>query len=244
MIRLREMFAVTSCALAGFLVGCFVEDSGECSAGAPCPNRGEACDEVSKTCEQQMLDVDGTGPDPAPGDFTETLPFFRGTVCAPTKVQPGDTIPVHIEMCVHDPCINPNGHKYKSQYRCTGSFCEAALIAYLPGAQGTSCPADVFGKFPKASCTSVVIDATAGPFTIQSSGAITGTASLELPFLTNEDVKEIAASDNFDKVWQVIYKYPQDPGRVFQLSMNANNPKAPANCTDDPSLCSCKEIGF
>lgn len=243
MIRLRNLFNVTICALAGFMVGCFAEDSGECSAGAPCPNRGEACDDASKTCELQQLDVDGTAEAPAPADFTDTLPFFRGTVCAPTKVQPGDAIPVHIEMCVHT-CVDDMGHKYKSQFKCTGSFCEAALIVYTPGAQGASCPPDVFGKFPKANCKFVAIDATAGPFTIQSSGAITGTGTLELPFLTNEDVKEIAATDNFDKVWEVIYKYPQDAGRVFQLSMNSGNPKAPANCTDDPSLCSCKEIGF
>ena len=42
----------------------------------------------------------------------------------------------------------------------------------------------------------------------------------------------------------MIYKYPQDPERVFQLSMNPSNPKAPANCSDDPGLCDCKEIGF
>lgn len=244
MIRLREVFGVTSCALAGFLFGCFAEDSGECSAGAPCPNRGEACDEISKTCEPQLLDVDGTGPDPAPGSFTETLPFFRGSVCMPTQVQPGDTIPVRIEMCVHDPCVAANSHKFKSQYKCTGSVCEAALIAYTPDAQGMSCPGDVFGEFPKANCQYKVIEATAGPFTIQPSGPITGTATVELPFLSNDDVDEIAGTDSFDKVWEIIYRYPQDPGRVFQVSMNGGNPKAPANCTDDPSLCPCKEIGF
>lgn len=239
---LRSVFGVTSCALAGFLIGCFAEDSGDCSAGVPCPNRGEACDEASKTCEPQTLSVDGTGEGAT--NFTETLPFFRGKVCAATKVQPGDAIPVYIEMCRHNPCVTPKGHKFKSQYKCNGSFCEAALVAYLTDAQGSGCPADVFGKFDKASCEYHEITANVGPFTIASSGAITGTGTLELPFLTNDDVDEIAGTDNFDKVWEIIYKYPQDPGRVFQISMNPSNPKAPANCTDDPSLCSCKEIGF
>jgi hypothetical protein len=243
MTFLRSVLGVTSCALAGFLIGCFAEDSGDCSAGVPCPNRGEACDDVSKTCEPQMLDVDGTGDDPAPAGFTETLPFFRGKVCAATKVQPGDTVPVHVEMCIHK-CVNITGHKFKSQYKCNGSFCEAALVVYSPDGQGAGCPPDVFGKFAKADCEYLMVDATVGPFTIPASGAITGTGSLELPFLTNADVDEIAGTTNFDKVWEIIYKYPQDPGRVFQLTMNPSNPKAPANCTDDPSLCSCKEIGF
>lgn len=243
MNRLRRVFGVTSFALAGFLFGCFAEDAGECSAGAPCPNRGEACDEVSNTCEPQQLDVDGTGPDPAPASFTETLPFFRGRVCAATNIQPGDKIPVTIEMCVNK-CVKQTGHKFKSQYKCNGSNCEAALVVYLPGAQGTACPGDTFGEFAKADCQTVTIEAGAGPLSTASTGAITGTATLELPFLTNEDVKEIAGTDNFDKVWEVIYKYPQDAGRVFQLTMNASNPKAPAKCADDPGLCTCKEIGF
>ena len=243
MNRLREVFGVTIFALAGFVVGCFAEDSGECSAGLPCPNRGEACDEVTNQCELQPLNVDGTAEEPAPSDFTDTLPFFRGTVCAATKVKPGDKIPVHIEMCVHS-CVNTNGHKFKSQYKCNGSFCEAALIVYAPGAQGTACPTDVFGKFPKADCQYLAIDASAGPFTITTAGAITGTGSLELPFLTNEDVKTIAGTDSTETSWNTIYKYPQDAGRVFQLTMNANNPSAPANCVDDKSKCTCKDIGF
>ncbi|MCY1056904.1 hypothetical protein [Nannocystis sp. SCPEA4] len=242
MNRIRRVFGVTSLALVGFVFGCFAEDSGECGAGAPCPQRGEACDDASNTCEPQALDVDATGPEPAPASFTETLPFFRGTVCAATNIQPGDKIPVHIEMCV-DPCINANGHKFKSQYKCNGTVCEAVLVVYLPDAVGTNCPADAFGKFPKANCQTVTIDASAGPLSTQSTGAITGTGTLELPFLTNSDVKEIADTNNFDAVWGVIYRYPQDAGRVFSLSMNINNPKAPADCKDK-SKCTCKEIGF
>ena len=124
-----------------------------------------------------MLDVDATGPEPAPASFTETLPFFRGTVCAATNIQPGDKIPVHIEMCV-DPCINANGHKFKSQYKCNGTVCEAVLVTYLPDAVGTNCPANAFGKFPEANCQTVTIDASAGPLSTQSSGAINPDAPL------------------------------------------------------------------
>ena len=79
----------------------------------------------------------------------------------------------------------------------------------------------------------VTIEASVGPLSVQSTGPITGTGTLELPFLTNEDAAEIAGTEDSNKVWQVIYKYPQDAGRVFQLSMNASNPKAPANCKDN-----------
>ncbi|MFY0536982.1 hypothetical protein [Nannocystis pusilla] len=104
-------------------------------------------------------------------------------------------------------------------------------------------PAAAFGEFPKANCEYVTIEASAGPLSTQNTGAITGTGTLELPFLTNEDAKEINGTNNYDAVWQIIYKYPQDAGRVFQLSMNANNPPAPPDCKD-AAKCTCKEIGF
>ncbi|MDC0722587.1 hypothetical protein [Nannocystis bainbridge] len=242
MIRLRRVFGVTTFAIAGFMFGCFAEDGGECSAGAPCARRGEACDDTTKTCELQELDVEGTGANPAPATFTATLPFFRGTVCAATNVKPGDKIPVKIEMCV-DPCVSSKGHKFKSQYRCSGTSCEAALVVYLPDAVGANCPAQALGKFPKANCEFITIEASAGPLSTANTGPITGTATLELPFLTNEDAKLIAGTDNGETVWQTIYKYPQDAGRVFQLSMNPSNQPAPPDCKD-ASKCTCKDIGF
>lgn len=243
MLRLCRTWVAVSTTLAGVLVGCFNEDSGECSAGAACPNRGDACDLTTKTCEPQDLDVDGTAPAPAPSDFTRVLPFFRGKVCMPTKVQPGDKIPVHVEMCHHG-CVAPKGFQYKSQYKCSGSVCEAALVVYLPGATGAACPGDVFGEFAKADCQYFDVNAAVGGFTVSSVGPITGTGTVEVPFLTNEDAEEVDAGASGDNLWSLIYKYPQDPGRVFNITMNGSNPAAPANCTDDPSLCDCKEIGF
>lgn len=246
MLRLGWTWVAVSTTLAAVLVGCFNEDSGECSAGIACPNRGEACDLTSKTCEPQDLDVDGTAPAPAPTDFTRTVPFFRGKVCMPTKVQPGDKIPVHVEMCRHA-CLEPKGFQYKSQYKCSGSVCEGALVVYFPDAQGAGCPPDVFGKFAKAECVyddKSNVNGSVGGFTVSSVGPITGTGTVEIPFLTNEDAAEIHGGASTDAIWNLIYKYPQDPGRVFNISMNGSNPKAPANCVDDPSLCDCKEIGF
>lgn len=243
MLRLGWTWVAVSTTLAGVLVGCFTEDGGECSAGAPCQRRGEACDAVTKTCEPQDLDVDGTAPAPAPSDFTRNLPFFRGKVCMPTAVQPGDKIPVHVEMCHHG-CVTPGGFKFKSQYTCSGSVCDGALVVYLPDAQGAACPADVFGKFAKADCAYFNVDASVGGFTVSGVGDITGSGTVEIPFLSNEDADEIVGGAEGDKLWSLIYKYPQDSGRVFNITMNGSNPAAPANCTEDPSKCECREIGF
>jgi hypothetical protein len=243
MLRLGWTWVAAGTTLAAVLVGCFNEDGGECSAGIACPNRGEACDLTTKTCEPQNLDVDGTAPAPGPTDFTRVLPFFRGKVCMPTKVQPGDKIPVHVEMCHHS-CVTPAGFQYKSQYKCSGSVCDGALVVYLPGAQGAACPTDVFGKFAKTDCTYFTVDASVGGFSVSSIGPITGNGTVEIPFLTNDDADDIVAGATTDQIWDMIYKYPQDAGRVFNITMNGANPKAPANCVDDPSLCDCKEIGF
>ncbi len=237
----RLMMVAAGCGLAAVLVGCFTEDSGECSAGAPCPNRGEACDVATNTCEPQMLSVDGTEAPPAPSDFTRTVPFFRGTACVATAVKPGETIPVKVSMC-HDPCLTINSYQFKTQYRCNGSNCETAVIVYGKNATGMGCPADVFGKFPKANCEYLEVAAKAGPLTISATGAVIGTATIELPFLTNEDAAAIDAGASLDEIWDLIYKYPQDKGRVFNITMNAGNPSAPANC--DGAGCTCKEIGF
>lgn len=188
-----------------------------------------------------MLNVEGTEPSPAPSEFTRTVPFFRGTVCMPTAVQPGDAIPVKVSMCYH-PCLAANSYQFKTQYRCNGGSCESAVIVYARDAVGAACPADVFGKFAKAECQYLDVNAKAGPFTISSTGAVIGTATVELPFLTNEDAAAIDGGATIDQIWDLIYKYPQDPGRVFNLTMNSGNPKAPADCSG--AGCTCKDIGF
>lgn len=243
MLRGRSVMKVVSLGLTGVLFGCFTEDPGECSAGKPCTRRGDACDLETNSCQPQDLDVDGTAPAPAPADFVATLPFFRGRVCMPTQVQPGDKVPVSVEMYVHT-CVTANSYQFKNQYRCEGTVCEAALMVYTPDAAGSGCPADVFGKFPKADCKYVAVGAGVGGFTVDGIGDITGAATIELPFLTNEDAQGVADGASTSQNWTTIYKYPQDPQRVFDITMNASNPKAPANCTDDPSLCDCREIGF
>lgn len=233
----------------GFLLGLGIvacaptEDAGECSATAPCPNRGEVCDTVRFECIAEELDVDATSDKPASPTFANVaLPFFRGKVCMPTRVKPGDTIPVKFSPCVHS-CISPGVFTFKKQYTCSGAYCDAAVMQLFSGATGSGCPADVFGKFDKAQCVyGTDINASAGPFVINGE-KIRGNATIEIPFLTNDDAAEIRDGATVDAIWALIKQYPQSDERVFSISMDGANPAAPMDCSDE-SMCDCQEIGF
>lgn len=235
----------------GFLLGVGIacaptEDAGECSATAPCPNRGEACDEVLFQCIAQELDVDATSDKPAPTSFANVaLPFFRGKVCMPTRVQPGDPIPVKFSPCLNS-CVDPGAFTFKKQFSCSGAYCDAAVLQLFNNASGTGCAPDAFGQFDKAQCVypeaGKEIKASAGPFIINGE-KIRGNASVEIPFLTNDDAGEIRGGANTDAIWALIKKYPQADERVFSISMDGANPAAPADCSDE-SKCDCREIGF
>ena len=222
------------------------ESAGECFTGKPCANRGDACDETINECVPQDLDVGATGPVPAPADFSAVaLPFFRGRVCMPTAVQPGDNIPVKLSFCSH-PCVTGGSYKFQKQYKCTGSSCDAAVVQYYGNAAGTGCPDDVFGGFDESQCVypepGKEITASAGPFVINGN-PVSGNAKVEVPFLSNTDAAKIRDGAMTEEIWTLINQYPQDPDRVFAVTMSAGNPAAPADCADE-SKCECRTIGF
>lgn len=226
----------------GVLAACApAEDAGECNSARPCTARGEVCDDSIKQCVAQDLDVDATA-ETGPASFSDvTLPFFRGKVCMPTAVQPGDAVPVKVSPCVH-PCVTGGGFTYKKQYTCAGSACESLVITYFNGASGNGCPADVFGRFDKGQCVYTDIKAEAGPF-ILDAGPVTGNASVEIPFFTNEDARAIKGGASVADVWELAKQYPQDAERVWKVSVNPGNSPAPADCSDE-SKCECREVGF
>lgn len=220
------------------------ESAGECSATNPCQARGEACDEVLFECIAQELDVDSTSDKPTPASFSDVaLPFFRGKVCMPLRVQPGDTIPVSFSPCLNA-CITPGGFTFKKQYTCSGASCDAAVIQMYSSASGSGCADDAFGKFDKGQCVygQEPIKASAGPFILES-GPVRGNATVEIPFLSNDDAAQIRDGADTAKIWTLIKQYPQAVDRVFSISMDGANPAAPADCSDE-SKCHCQEIGF
>lgn len=230
--------------LAAGLAACSPSESpAECSASKPCPNRGEACDALLQECTLQDLAVDATSDEPTPASFSGVaLPFFRGRVCMPTRVQPGDTVPVKLTPCVHA-CIDPGGFNFKKQYTCTGAYCESAVLQIFGTAAGMACPADAFGKFDRTQCApGEDILASAGPFVIDGE-QIRGNAQVEIPFLSNEDAAQIRDGAAVPAIWELIKQYPQSQERVFAVSMDGANPAAPADCSDE-SKCDCREIGF
>jgi hypothetical protein len=231
----------------GALIACApTESAGECTSTKPCEARGEACDVVLQECVVQDLDVDATSDVDAPANFSGVaLPFFRGEVCMPNRVQPGDTIPVSINPCLH-PCIDPGGFSFKKQFSCTGAFCKSAVIQmFVNAASGAGgCTKDAFASFDRSQCVypESPIKANAGPLAVDGN-PIRGNAEVEIPFLTNDDAKAIRDGATTADIWNLINQYPASDERVFAISMDGANPAAPADCSDE-SKCDCREIGF
>ena len=234
--------------LGGALVACApTESAGECTDTKPCTLRGEACDVALQQCIAQDLDVDATSDVDAPTSFTGVaLPFFRGEVCMPTRVQPGDTVPVSINPCLH-PCIDGGGFSFKKQFSCTSAFCKSAVIQmFVNAASGSGgCTKDAFASFDRSQCVypESPIKASAGPFVVEGA-QIRGNAEVEIPFLRNDDAAAIRDGASSDEIWGLINQYPASDERVFAISMDGANPAAPADCVADKSKCDCREIGF
>lgn len=185
----------------------------------------------------------------ASGDVGPTeVPFFRGTVCMPTAVQPGDSVPITLAACIH-PCLSNSPYAFKSLSRCTTGedmsvSCEAAPVLWFNDVTGGSCPSDVFGKFDKSLCKWIdPVQVDLGPLTI-GGGPYSGEATVMIPFLKNEDASLIAAgSHSSSELFSLIETRPQDPARSIALSLAEANPAAPANCEAEGS-CNCMDIGF
>lgn len=238
-----KVFIAGSLLGAGLVACSPTESAGECTASKACTNRGEACDLALQECVAQDLSVDATSDEPTPASFSGVaLPFFRGRICMPTRVQPGDAVPVKISTCVH-PCVTAGAFNFKKQYTCSGSYCDAAVLQWYGAAAGMACPEDAFGSFDRSQCVyGPDVLASAGPFVIDS-GPVRGNAQVEVPFLTNDDAAKIRDGAAVPEIWEIIKQYPQSDERIFSISMDGANPAAPADCSDE-SKCDCREIGF
>ncbi|MEZ4450703.1 MAG: hypothetical protein R3B09_14575 [Nannocystaceae bacterium] len=245
MIRFAALLCTAGMTLGFATAACTpFEDPGECDANRPCTERGMTCDTLNKTCVEADIDVDQTAPPDDDGNFGPTiLPFFRGKVCVAKSAKPGDKIPVYLSPCIHS-CITASSFKQKHLYSCVGSSCDGLNLMWLEDATGAACPSDVFGRFDQSFCTyNFEITAQQGPVVIDGK-ALIGTMTTEIPVLSNEDMTRIAAGAGNSEIWSTVKSYPQDQDRVFTIPMNDSADAAPADCTTDPSVCDCRDIGF
>lgn len=225
--------------------GCAPTIDTGCSNDLDC-DRGQLCELESAECVDQNLAQDSTE-SPAPADFTsKVVPFFRGRVCTVHSVKAGTEFPVFIEPCLH-PCLDPGMFQFKHSWSCIGSSCEAYAIMWIDAA-GMGCPADAFGKFDRGQCVYPQhVEFTINP-TYMDGSAIEGQMRLEIPFLSNADIGQIAADpDNTDLREQLIHKYPESQTRVpggADISLLNSNPAAPSTCGADGSMCECSDVGF
>jgi hypothetical protein len=156
---------------------------------------------------------------------------------------------VKVSTCVH-PCIAAGGYQFKKQYSCKGPSCESLVVVYYPKTSGTGCPADAFGEFDRNQCVyaeGTIHNVSAGPFNLDN-GPVVGTASVEVPFLSNDDIATLLPLESqtdarVAKTWELAKQYPLASERVFNVSINASNPSAPKDCVDE-GQCDCREIGF
>jgi hypothetical protein len=148
--------------------------------------------------------------------------------------------------CLH-PCLDVGQFKFKHSWNCIGSSCEAYAIMWVE-AGGMGCPADAFGKFERGQCQFPQnVEFTINPVYMDG-GAIEGQMRLEVPFLTNADVGQIAADpENTDLRDELIHKYPEDPNRIpggMDISLLASHPAPPASCGMTGEMCNCSDVGY
>ncbi len=237
---------------AGLTLSCFAPgDSAHCDEDKPCLARGQVCDLDILDCVPTMFETDKTGDAPGTSFMGIDVPFFRGQICTVLEAKTGVNLPVTIKPCMH-PCLTSNEFQHWTYYRCEGGRCDATLLYWNPDMTGTSCPPDVFGQFANTECVyDMTRDVVLGAPKINGS-AISATYNLEVPFLSNADLKAIIDYKTMfpddetgyqDLVFKKRDQYPQDQGRVLEIQFSPSNNAQPSTC-DGGQFCECYDIGF
>ena len=218
-------------------------DTSPCDENRPCEGRGLVCDLDVLECVDAEVDLSSTE-SPAPSSFTnKIIPFFRGEMCLPHEVQSGADLPVVMRPCLH-PCIAANAFEFRHSFSCVGSRCDALAMMWVVGSSASACPADAFGSFDSAQC----VYGTEVEFSIATatgSGPISGTMTLEAPFLSNADMEAIAANPTAEVIDERVQQYPQQQSRIpngQSVSLLPDHPVPPASCSG--GACPCYPVGF
>ena len=241
------LVALPVLALTSLLLGCPSRDPGDCGEDKPCPGRGEVCDLMTATCMQADISIDATE-EPAPETFTGLeVPFFRGQICTVHEVMSGAPIPVSLSPCLH-PCLSVSSYEFKHFFSCIGSQCEAyATMWVVADSAAEGCPADAFGRFADSMCTYRMDPVEFSISTTLDSGPISGSMRLEVPFLSNEDIAQIAASGSDQALFEsLVNQYPQEMSRIpdgRSIQLLPSNPEPAAACNGSEN-CTCYDVGF
>ena len=236
-------------AVAGLalLPACAPSSEAGCDNDASCPARGQVCDLETSTCVQDDIALDSTEADPAESFTNLAVPFFRGEVCVPHEVQSGATIPVSLSPCLH-PCLTATSFEFKHFFSCVGSSCDAYATMWVVADSGPNgCPAEAFGRFDQSMCQFPEVPVDLGIGTTIDSGPISGTMLLEIPFLSNDDIEQVAAANSDQALFEsLVFQYPTDTnrvpaGRAIQLLPGNPEPVAPCNGSEN---CTCYDIGY
>lgn len=236
---------LVSVVMTATLGACGPQGQQGCDEDAPCPGRGQVCDLETHDCVAVEVDA-STTESPAPGSFTnKAIAFHRGEICLPHEVQSGADLPVLLRQCLH-PCVVASTYQFKHGFECTGSRCNARVLAWTVGSSAaTGCPAEAFSAFDATQCQ-YASEIEFQLSTETSSGPISGTMQLEVPFLTNEDMAQVAADpDDEDTIDALVQQYPQMDGRIpdgRSISILASHAAPPESCRG--GACPCYPIGF
>ena len=232
-------------ALGLVLGACPQGEAGQCNVDEDCRGRAQVCNTLESVCVDEEVDLSSTE-SPAESSFSDkAIPFFRGEVCTVQEVQSGERIPVTVSPCLH-PCIRRGSHHFKHFFNCVGSNCDAYVVMWVTGSSADDgCPAEAFGRFDESQC--VYGDPIEiGISTNLDSGPISGSMTLEVPYLSNDDAAIIAGGrDSNPELRALIEQYPQEQARVVggrAISILPGNPAPPASCEDGG--CSCSRVGF
>jgi hypothetical protein len=175
--------------------------------------------------------------------------YHRGRVCTLQQVQAGASFPVRLEPCLH-PCLAPGLFKFKHSWNCLGASCQAWAVMWIRAdSLPEGCPGDAFGAFDPSQCVyseSVAVELEISPVLADGS-PVQGSMRLEVPFLTNADIAEVAAkSDDAELLASKIDQYPPLDERtvVDAISLLPTDPAPPESCGETGEDCECFSIGF
>lgn len=216
----------------------------QCTSDEECFGRGEYCDLGTNRCEADDTPPDSTG-DQSGTFATMVIPFFRGLVCTKPDVQAGASVPFWVDPCLH-PCLDVKTYRHTNFFECVGDTCGLWIVQWSE-ASGVDCPEDVFGSFSPDLCDYSLFPPAGKTINtteiVREDGSpIVGTLRTEIPFLSNADIAEIAVDQSRATIKDKIWQYPQDPGRIIDMTLSADGPTPPAEC--DTGTCECFMIGF